>query len=67
MGGTRDMTVIEEAVKAREEMAGGTKTSPGKAAAYKKRPNPPNSELRRFYERGDLPVVIDQKCVVGIR
>lgn len=24
-----------------------------------KRPNPPNSEFRRFYERGDLPVVVE--------
>jgi hypothetical protein len=61
LGGTRDIAVVEEAVKVRTELAGGTKSSPGPAAAYKKRPNPPNSELRRFYERGDLPVVIDQK------
>lgn len=61
LGGTRDIAVVEEAVKAREESAGGTASAPPKAAAYKKRPNPPNSELRRFYERGDLPVVIDQK------
>lgn len=27
--------------------------------AFKPRPNPPNTELRRFYERGDLPVQID--------
>mmetsp|Transcript_4282 Transcript_4282/g.12475 ORF Transcript_4282/g.12475 Transcript_4282/m.12475 type:complete len:306 (-) Transcript_4282:408-1325(-) len=28
-------------------------------AAYKERPNPPNTEFRRFYERGDLPVQVD--------
>jgi len=28
--------------------------------AYKKRHNPPNTEFRRFYERGDLPVHVDQ-------
>jgi hypothetical protein len=27
--------------------------------AFRPRPNPPNTELRRFYERGDLPVQID--------
>lgn len=27
--------------------------------AYAERANPPNTELRRFYERGDLPVRID--------
>eukprot|EP00512_Aurantiochytrium_limacinum_P000697 CAMPEP_0171486076 /NCGR_PEP_ID=MMETSP0958-20121227/894_1 /TAXON_ID=87120 /ORGANISM="Aurantiochytrium limacinum, Strain ATCCMYA-1381" /LENGTH=292 /DNA_ID=CAMNT_0012018925 /DNA_START=200 /DNA_END=1075 /DNA_ORIENTATION=+ len=28
--------------------------------AYKKRSNPPNTAFRRFYERGDLPVNVDQ-------
>jgi hypothetical protein len=27
--------------------------------AYMKRPNPPNTEFRRYYERGDLPVSIE--------
>lgn len=27
--------------------------------AFVERPNPPNTQLRRFYERGDLPVQID--------
>jgi len=27
--------------------------------SLKKRPNPPNTEFRRFYERGDLPIQID--------
>lgn len=27
--------------------------------AFSKRPNPPNSEFRRHYERGDLPIQID--------
>lgn len=39
------------------------KESPPKAAAYKKRPNPPNTELRRFYERGDLPINVDHAGV----
>lgn len=52
--------------KAAEARAGagyGCTSAPPKADAFKKRPNPPNSELRRFYERGDLPVVIDQAGV----
>mmetsp|Transcript_28855 Transcript_28855/g.42515 ORF Transcript_28855/g.42515 Transcript_28855/m.42515 type:complete len:312 (-) Transcript_28855:493-1428(-) len=28
-------------------------------SAFCQRPNPPNTEFRRFYERGDLPVQID--------
>jgi hypothetical protein len=31
---------------------------PPKAGALRRRPNPPNTELRRFYERGDLPIAI---------
>jgi hypothetical protein len=31
---------------------------PPKAGAFSKRPNPPNTEFRRFYERGDLPIQI---------
>lgn len=30
-----------------------------KFSAFAERPNPPNTEFRRFYERGDLPVQID--------
>jgi hypothetical protein len=33
--------------------------------AYATRPNPPNSELRRFYERGDLPIQIDHGGVAN--
>jgi hypothetical protein len=62
-GGTRDISIITEAVKKRDELMGGCSSTPPSAASTKKRPNPPNTELRRFYERGDLPVVIDQKCV----
>lgn len=35
------------------------------AAAFCPRPNPPNTELRRFYERGDLPIQIDHGGVVN--
>jgi hypothetical protein len=37
---------------------------PPKAGAFTKRPNPPNSEFRRFYERGDLPIAI-MHCASG--
>jgi hypothetical protein len=30
-----------------------------KAGALQRRPNPPNTEFRRFYERGDLPMSIE--------
>lgn len=32
---------------------------PAKARAFKARPNPPNTEFRRFYERGDLPIAVE--------
>eukprot|EP00753_Platysulcus_tardus_P007897 PLAT15521.4.p1 GENE.PLAT15521.4~~PLAT15521.4.p1 ORF type:complete len:350 (-),score=139.21 PLAT15521.4:61-984(-) len=35
------------------------------AGAFKKRLNPPNTEFRRFYERGDLPVQIDHSGVTN--
>ena len=31
--------------------------SPPSSNAYRKRDNPPNTAFRRFYERGDLPVL----------
>ena len=34
-------------------------------SAFVERPNPPNTEFRRFYERGDLPVQIDHGGVVN--
>lgn len=41
----------------------GATTRPPPAMASWPRDNPPNSELRYAYERGDLPVVITQKGV----
>lgn len=37
--------------------------SPPTSGAKKSRRNPANTELRRFYERGDLPCIIDQRGV----
>ena len=36
-----------------------------KFSAFASRANPPNTELRRFYERGDLPIQIDHGGVVN--
>ena len=33
--------------------------------AFRQRANPPNSEFRRFYERGDLPIQIDHGGVAN--
>ena len=40
-------------------------TSPPASGAYARRRNPPNTELRRFYERGDLPCQIDHRGVTN--
>ena len=39
-------------------MARPVDKGPKKAGAWAQRPNPPNTEFRRFYERGDLPIVL---------
>lgn len=41
--------------------SGEVKPVPPKAGAYKRRPNPPNTAFRRFYERADLPIAIDHR------
>merc|ERR1719178_273671 len=43
-----------------EDEAGPTGTTKlDNFQAFAERPNPPNTEFRRFYERGDLPVQVD--------
>ena len=37
------------------------KIAPPKAHAFTTRDNPPNTQFRKFYERGDLPVQIEHK------
>eukprot|EP00965_Chrysotila_dentata_P219506 6191189-Pleurochrysis_carterae.AAC.3 len=39
------------------------KPAPPICGAYKQRANPPNTEFRRFYERGDLPIQIEHRGV----
>eukprot|EP01138_Halocafeteria_seosinensis_P007728 gb/GECG01007896.1/.p1 GENE.gb/GECG01007896.1/~~gb/GECG01007896.1/.p1 ORF type:complete len:313 (+),score=40.31 gb/GECG01007896.1/:1-939(+) len=45
---------------AEEKRHSPSQKKPPPAYAFKQRPNPPNTELRRFYERGDLPITILQ-------
>jgi len=42
------------------------KPTPPSAEAYKKRSNPPNSQFRKFYERGDLPVAIEHRGMKNV-
>mmetsp|Transcript_42157 Transcript_42157/g.134806 ORF Transcript_42157/g.134806 Transcript_42157/m.134806 type:complete len:306 (-) Transcript_42157:94-1011(-) len=44
--------------------AGGVQ--PPVAGAYKPRANPPNSQFRKFYERGDLPVAVEHKGMKNV-
>ncbi len=39
------------------------KPRPPVCGAFKQRPNPPNTEFRRFYERGDLPIQVEHRGV----
>lgn len=45
--------------------AGATRGRSGTPEAFSRRRNPPNTELRRFYERGDLPCQIDHRGVTN--
>lgn len=42
-----------------------TPSSAPVCGAFKKRANPPNTEFRRFYERGDLPIQIEHRGVAN--
>lgn len=59
MGGT----LVKHGPKAAPLDFGGGPVGGGSAAkskeAFVRRPNPPNTEFRRFYERGDLPIQIE--------
>lgn len=60
LGGTFRVDVAAAAAEKRKLGAVATGAAPPKAGATAKRPNPPTSELRRCYERSDLPIVILQ-------
>ena len=51
------------AAAVRDSQEAEAKPKPPRAGAFEARENPPNTELRRFYERGDLPCIIDQRNV----
>jgi hypothetical protein len=59
-------TVVKQALRT-SETSGETSKLPKlmTAPAFCERPNPPNTELRRFYERGDLPIQLDHGGVVN--
>jgi len=59
LGGTTSIGVARTAAEKRR-LGAGTLTAPPAAGSKAKRPNPPNTELRRYYERSDLPLVILQ-------
>jgi len=48
-------------IKAGELSPSKKKIAPPKAHAFTTRDNPPNTQFRKFYERGDLPVQIEHK------
>ncbi|CAM9538606.1 unnamed protein product [Ascophyllum nodosum] len=63
-GGTAVPQSLEEPSKKKENVQAATRTPSKKSKlrdfqAFAERPNPPNTEFRRFYERGDLPVQIE--------
>jgi hypothetical protein len=64
--GTGGLTDVGIASQAAESRANRTiKSKPISAGAFKRRPNPPNSEFRRAYERGDLPLSIYQYAALA--
>ena len=40
--------------------------APPRSGAFVARDNPPNTQFRRFYERGDLPVAVEHKAVKNV-
>ena len=40
--------------------------APPSAGAFRKRPNPPNTQFRKFYERNDLPVAVEHKGMKNV-
>ncbi|GBG28704.1 Parkin coregulated protein-like [Hondaea fermentalgiana] len=58
-GGLSPPEARSKAIAAADPADGAVIPRP-KNKAYKKRDNPPNTSFRRFYERADLPVNVDQ-------
>lgn len=57
LSGTLRSKMVSEAQSEEAARSGSSKKLV--RMAYQPRANPPNSEFRRFYERGDLPIAID--------
>ncbi|CAK9033909.1 Parkin coregulated gene protein homolog (Hypertension-related protein 1-like protein) (PARK2 coregulated gene protein), partial [Durusdinium trenchii] len=64
--GTGGLSPVEARAKVKARMSRESTdddllvSKPKKVNAFSKRSNPPNTEFRRFYERADLPVNVDQ-------
>ena len=57
--GTGGLSSVEARAKVKAAAPEKKQACPRMSGAYAKRPNPPDSEMRKFYERGDLPLVVD--------
>ena len=61
LGGTSSIGVSRAAEERRAKRASrAASAGPPSAGSTTRRPNPPNTELRRSYERSDLPIIIQQ-------
>ena len=60
LGGSTSVAVTRAAIALRETQGQVGVGAPPVAGAKTLRPNPPNTELRRRYERSDLPIIIVQ-------
>lgn len=60
--GTGGLSACESTRRMQENLAPDEDEEPKikVKAAFARRANPPNTEFRRFYERGDLPINVDQ-------
>jgi len=68
-GGTADTYAKKCAVKSQKRISSKAKYAPNtdgpRQQATSRRANPPNTDLRMFYERGDLPVQMDHRGVAN--
>jgi len=51
--------IMSEKLQMEQQGAPPKRKGPGISGAFKPRANPPDTEFRRFYERGDLPFQVD--------
>ena len=60
LAGTANAAAAKVAARKREALKATAAGSPPSAGATAPRRNPPNTELRRYYVRSDLPIIIQQ-------